>query len=258
VLATGAAFAAPGVSFDPATSAGCAQIFRRLAFSSGTKIGFWWLTGTRFALIDATLTPLWDMHVGTIFRVRDVAEGRYDVTSASAIFYTELSSDRFLRRFANPFTGKNVDIAYYPLAPSTLRYDLEGRVPDDSLAARHLVADGKVGPAWTEGDTVWVQGDYHVRNTPPALSLRVNDLSTYFGSLRDVADSAIEMPAAGQTFSDINSWPEWLGMGDRPGNYYSRAYGRKVADYAAMPSLWRSFMAQMHPAIATDPARALG
>jgi hypothetical protein len=90
-----------------------------------------------------------------------------------------------------------------------------------------------------------------------AQPVEVNDLTTYFGSLRDIVNPKIASAPAAQVFSDINTWPGWLEMGDQPGNYYSRAYGEKVFSYNAMPKLWRDLMAQEYPEIAKDPAAAL-
>jgi hypothetical protein len=85
--------------------------------------------------------------------------------------------------------------------------------------------------------------------------VRVNDLTTYSGDARQVADPSVACPAASQTFSDINTWPDWLEMGDQSGSYYSRAFGRKVAQYDQMPARFRELMASRYPEIARNPAR---
>jgi hypothetical protein len=85
----------------------------------------------------------------------------------------------------------------------------------------------------------------------------VNDLSTYSGALKDVMDPKILRVGAEQIFNDDNTWPAWLGMGDLPGTYFSRAFGAKVFAYGQMPAVWRGLMARLHPEIARDPLRAL-
>ncbi len=89
-------------------------------------------------------------------------------------------------------------------------------------------------------------------------AVRVNDLSTYVGAMKDLRDPTVTMAPASQTFTDFNSWPEWLQMGDRPGTYLSRAYGRKAFALADMPATWRRLVNETHPDIADDPVGALG
>ncbi len=86
---------------------------------------------------------------------------------------------------------------------------------------------------------------------------RISDLTTYFGSLRDVTDPSVKMPPAGHAFTDINDWPTWLEMGDQPGEYYSRGVGFKSFSFEQMPELWKKLVRQEHPAIAKDPLQAL-
>jgi hypothetical protein len=111
-----------------------------------------------------------------------------------------------------------------------------------------------------DGDHVWVQQDHLLKAAGSAVGgerSRVNDLTTYFGSWRDVTDPAVPMPAAGHAFTDINNWPGFLEMGNQPGVYYSRGMGFKAFSFAEMPEIWRRLMIQEFPEIAKDPRKAL-
>ena len=256
----GAAVAKPKFSIDPKNKEDCALIFRKLAYSTDEKAGFWWLHGTRYTLVDSELTPLWEMHIGVIFSTRDLPDGSYEVRTLDLNFYTDLETGLFIRKFKNPFTSKVIDIHYYAPKPSTHVYSVNGLEDKPGGALAGLISTGTIGPAWIEGDQVWVRGD-HLLRTPPdankAQRIRVNDLTTYIGRARDIADPSIKMAPASQSFSDINTWPGWLEMGDQPGSYYSRVQGHKVFSYDAMPALWRSLVAQEYPEVAKDPLRAL-
>ena len=59
-------------------------------------------------------------------------------------------------------------------------------------------------------------------------------------------------PAA-QFFNDILTWPKWLQMGDHPGSFFSRCFGRKVFAYERMPTLWRELFRRAQPEAARDP-----
>ena len=254
--------ALPTSGIDPASTIGKALIFKKLAYATDDRVGFWWLRGTRFALIDTKLIPLWEMHVGSAFQVRDLSPTAYEVVFLQASFYTDLTTGVFLRRFDNPLTGKTIDLGYRPPARGVVTFDAAGRTDKPGGVLANLTQRGETGPAWIEGDQVWVRGDILLDGDPAttgARPIRVNDLTTYFGSLKEVADPAVHMPLAGQIFSDINVWPPWLGLGDRPGDYYSRAFGHKVASFEAMPEIWRRLMIENYPAVARDiPATLRG
>jgi hypothetical protein len=241
---------------DVANPRDVALIFRKLAFSLDAAPGYWWLKGRRYALIESRLIPLWDMHVGTAFRAASTADPDvYAVTLISVSFYTDLLTGDFIDTLVNPLTGRRVRVSYFPPRAATVRFNPAGQM-DAGLPQAGLEGDGSVGPAWIEGDQVWVQGDHILwRDAAPGLpAVRVNDLTTYAGDLGQVADPGIASAAASQAFSDLNTWPAWLEMGDKAGSYYSRAFGRKVASYDRMPARFRELMADRHPELAKTPA----
>ena len=53
------------------------------------------------------------------------------------------------------------------------------------------------------------------------------------------------------------SWPAWLQMGDQPGSYVSRCYGRKVFAYEQMPATWRKLFEEDQPEAARNAAAVL-
>lgn len=244
---------------DPMRPADLALIFRKLAYAMDERIGFWWLMGTRCALMDTDLLPLWDMHVGQVFRTRNLSGGRFEVASLQTSFYSDIRSGELLRTFTNPFTQEKVDIAYRAPTVSRLTYDGRGRTDALTGPLANLARQARIGPAWIEGDDVSVEGDLLLRGdaTAGVRPIRVNDLTTYFGSAKDILDPGIPMPLAGQAFCDINIWPPWLKMGDRKGDYFSRCHGRKVRAFDAMPEFWRRSMLSAFPEITADFARAL-
>jgi hypothetical protein len=281
LIPASASASAKPLSLDPNKPSDLALIFRKLCFSLDDKVGYWWLQGTRYGLVDTKLVPFWRINIGYLFTVRDISPDSYHVTTLGATFYTDLTTGAYLREFVNPLTQKTIAMPAARPAPFTLKYNALGLEetaaetvndlrrwggfppvpsPDADEKAAGLVRSGAIGPAWIQGDDVWVQSDHLSRIAPPAprrRDLRANDLVTYFGSLRDVADPAVNMAPAGLAFSDVNVWPAWLEMGDAPGDYYSRTYGRKAFSHAEMPEVWRRLLAQEYPEVAKDPVALL-
>jgi hypothetical protein len=198
---------------------------RKLAFSMDTAPFYWWLRGTRYGLVDGEMTPFWDMHVGSLSVAKDLPGGKYQVSTIYVSFYT--------------------DIATTPETP-----------PINVM--KGLTSRWLQGPLWVEGDRIYLRSDHLLRGVDAGgQPVRVNDLSTYSGVLQDVLDPKILRVQSEQIFNDDNTWPAWLGMGTLPGTYFSRAFGRKVFDYAEMPAVWRGLMASHYPDIARNPARVL-
>ncbi len=269
LMAAGAASALPAsaraaspklLKLDPSKPEDVSLIFRKLAYATDERVGYWWLHGTRYGLIETKLYPLWRMHIGSLFTVRDLGGGAYETTRLSATFYGDLTTGKPLKTFLNPLNNKTIQLQYDPIRPVKVKYDVAGLMDPASGRVAAGVSNGAIGPAWIQGDDVWVQSD-HISDVPPTAPgkrpVRVSDIVTYYGSLRDVADPANKMPKAGYAFSDINSWPDWMEMDDKPGDYYSRTIGRKVTSYAEMPEDWRQFVAEAHPELAKDPVGLL-
>jgi hypothetical protein len=252
--------AAAPLKLDPKNPEHVRLIYRKLAYAADDKVYFWWMRGTRLGLVNSAFTPFWDMHIGQIFTVRDLGPDSFEVSSISGNFYTDVETGRFLETFKNPLTGKEVKVNYAPPRVGKRVYTKDGLKNDFQRPGVTLTRTGNVGPAWIEGQDIWVRGDTSLRgepNAPGAKLFQVNDWSTYFGALKDVADPDVKSAPAGQAFNDVNTWPDWLEMGNQPGNFVSRCFGRKVTRYEDMPEVWRKIMAERAPAVAKDPAGAL-
>jgi hypothetical protein len=239
------------------------RMFRRLAFVDGAGFGIWWLKGRRYCAVPPNYIPMWDMLLGQLFTVRDLGEDSWSVTSMSTTFYTDIATGELISAFHNPVTGKDlVAPALVPRA-SERRYGPQGQTLETSLSpipgttATHST---EPGPAFIEGDDVWLRSDNSTRAVPTDVTrqvLQVEDLTTYFGSLADVSNPDARAIPAGQVFTDLLNYPAWLEMGDRNGHFFSRCFGRKVFSTAAMPADWQRLMAKHHPEILRDPLAAL-
>lgn len=238
--------------------------FRKLAHSQDDRVGWWWLRGTRFGVVDSVATPFWDMYVGTWFRTRNMDDESYEVTMAGANFYTPPNSTSLLRRFRNPYTGEEVEVPYAAPRARTTTMTSEKASPfgELNIPGMKTTQSGDVGPGWIEGDEVVIRGDMVLRAEPidpgsAARSLTVNDWSTYVGQLAQVADPEVKSAPCRQYFTDILTWPKWLKMSDHPGSYVSRCYGRKELSMDQMPQTWRKLFAEVQPDVARNPAAVL-
>jgi hypothetical protein len=238
--------------------------FRKLAHSADSSVGWWWLRGTRFGVVDSVATPFWDMYVGTWFRTRDLDDGGYEVTMAGANFYTPPNETTLLRSFNNPYTGEEVPVQYAAPRVSNVAMSVAKSSPfgEFSMPGMKSTQNSAVGPAWIEGEDFVIRGDLELIAEPVdpdsgARTFVVNDWSTYVGKVSDVTDPAVKNAPCRQYFTDILRWPGWLNMGDQPGSYVSRCYGRKETSMEQMPATWRTLFAEAQPEAAKDPAAIL-
>mgnify|MGYP001824295203 CR=1 FL=1 len=251
------------LSLDTSNPAHTLMITRKLAHTMDDDIVFWWAQLTRMFMLDKIATPLWNVHVGALLNTRDIDEhGSYETTAISMVFYTDLETGEYLRTFDNPFTGQTVDINYFPARPSKRVTSIMGpKSEPPTRPGYEIISSHPMGPAWVEGDDVWVRVDDITRmepETPEAGPVfRVNDWSTYHGAVSDVANTEIRNAPATWHFNDVLSFPPWLGMGDRPGDFVSRGFGRKVSGFRAMPDRLNDLIKERHPDIYKDPAAAL-
>ena len=269
----GAAAAAPLVrvpaaraqmlDLDPSNPDHTLIITRKLAHTMDDSIVYWWANLRRMAVVDKIATPLWNVHVAALLRTRDIDDsGAYEATAISMVFYTDLETGEYLESIRNPFTGREVEIGYFPAIPSK-RMAGTDESPEEGPGREGFrsIRIHPLGPAMIEGDDVWVRDDDIFRSEPESpeagLPFRGNDWSTYHGSVADVANPEVPNAPATWHFNDILSYPPWLGMGDLPGDFVSRGFGRKVSSFDAMPVRWRELIRMRHPDIYEDPTGAL-
>ena len=220
-------------------------IHRKLRYGFDDRIVYWYIQAVRYGLMDSQFTPLWTMHVGFIAKAEDEGNA-FKTKGLTAIFYTDVETGRLLETFTNPYTGERIAINQPGLRKSSSTYSRQGPVRSRPERPGMTMTEFEgIGPAWVIGDDVWCRDDGGFRaepTTPEGRLLHINDWTTYHGSISEVSDPSVTSANATQSFNDINTWPAWLNMGDRPGNYVSRGFGRKSWSLDGMPPDWREIM----------------
>jgi len=249
------------LSLDPSNPDDLYLIHRKVNYTFDDRPVFWFIEAVRYGLVDSAFIPFWKMHVGFLFTVASTGEFDFETKQLSAIFYSDVDSGELLENFRNPLTGENLSVRQPGLIRGGSRFDKTHQVrePREQPGAR-IETGTDIGPAWIIGDDVWVHGDTWVRSEPTGEEgqlLQVNDWSTYHASLSEVADPSVASARATMNFNDINTWPSWLNMGDRPGNYVSRGFGRKAHSGEAMPPQWLRFMNDLYPQESKDLVGAI-
>ncbi len=280
-FAGGSASAASTPAFDPSNPLHTGLAYRKLGWSANDQLTFHWLHLIRYGMVDSKLTPMWNILAGSFFRAKDLGEGRYEVTSLSVDFFTDIESGKLLETYNNPWTGKTLKVPYKAPKPTTRQHEPTG-LKLDGMRVPGMKVETKVNTkrAWVENGEVFINGDLDIRMMPDSSAgaamaanksvgarsegmggssslVQVNDWFTYSGKASDVMNPAVKNPPSQMTFNDLNTWSAWLEMDGHPGNFIGRGFGRKVFKYADMPASWRQLTEAKYPAIAKDPDGAL-
>ncbi len=241
---------ADGHLLDPELPEDLYTIHRKLRYGFDDRLVYWYINAVRYGLMDSQFTPLWNMHVGFIAEATDAQDG-FTTKGLTAIFYTDLESGQLLDTFTNPYTGERIPVNQPGMRKNTSRYSKTGPIRNRPERPGMTMAEFEgIGPAWVIGDDVWCRDDGGFRAEPTTDEgrlLHINDWTTYHGSISEVSSADVTSANATQTFNDINTWPSWLNMGDSPGNYISRGFGRKSWSIQGMPPTWRWIVSELYP-----------
>jgi hypothetical protein len=249
------------LSLDPTDPDDLYLIHRKVNYTFDTQPVFWYIEAVRYGLVGSQFTPFWNMHVAFLFTVESTGEFEFTTSQLSAIFYSDLETGNLLETFENPFTGASIPVRQPGLIRGKTRFNKARQVrAEREIPGATVTSSTDIGPAWIIGDDLWVHGDTSFRADPGESEgqlVQVNDWSTYHASLKEVADPEVLNAAATMNFNDINTWPAWLNMGEQPGNYVSRGFGRKARAGEDMPPQWRRFMGELYPAEFADLVSAI-
>jgi hypothetical protein len=235
--------------------------YRRIRYAPGNDLLFWWMRGRRYGLVENRLIPFFDMHVGSMHRCRDLDADRYEVASASAIYFTDLETGQLVENWNNPITGSVVRFNYASPRPGRSEYSYrDGTLESAPIVGVRQDERHSHSPLRVVGDEAWFTEESAIiaRFEAVARPVKVHDTSTYGSPVAALLDPAARFVPAVEHFNDYNDWSPRFQMGDRPGTSVARCSGRKVATLDEMPAEFLRLARRVHPEAFADPARTLG
>jgi len=255
----GFAGAAPGLAAD-AGSAALLQAYRRMRYSAGTDVAFWWMRATKYGLVDQQLTPLFAMEIGNFARTRSTGPDSFAATALEMVFFTDPASNERVEAFTNPYTGERIERPDSLVGPTTIEYTLDGPKYPAVLPGVNFDVKPALGLFAVEGEDVWLRDDNSTTVTEAgsgAVQFVVSDWATYHCTAAALGDVALDSVPCDVAFNSVSSWLRWMNMGARPGSMLSRGSGRKYARLEDMPGSFLKILRNRYPELAKDPAGAL-
>ncbi len=185
--------------------------------------------------------PLCSMMNYTVTRWQPTADGRFEGRHYEVGVYTEFDSDTPITRWVNPITGEEREVWQFAAGPLQITIG-----PDGAETGEHAVVKPESMAMELIGDHIFLPtqssfsfpcplkpdkwpkespGDMFFWDSFFTLSARTDDLLN-----PDIASA----PSQSQ-FQNLVSWHPWLGMGQRPGRTFGRAFGAKLSGPSALP-----------------------
>jgi hypothetical protein len=242
------------------TPAAMLAAYRRIRYSAGPGVTFWWMRATKYGLVDQRLTPLFAMEIGNFARTRSTGPASFAATSLEMVFFTDPATGERVDGILNPYTGERLTRGDSLVGPTTIEYTLDGPKYPAALPGVRFDVKPATGIFAVEGDDVWLRDDNTTTVTDAtdgAVKFVVTDWATYLSPRAALADAALDSVPASVSFHSVSGWIGWMNMGDRPGSMLSRASGRKVARLDDIPPGFLRILRGRYPELAKDPAAAL-
>jgi len=220
----------------------------------------WWMKGVRYGVVDNVITPLFNMLVGSFQRMRPLPGQGFEVNMLEMSYLTDLETGAVLDTFTNPYNGAVCEVPEQRLGPFPVLMRPTGVVLPDLPMFGEVELQTQVGPAFVNGDDVWLRDDSSVKvdSDHPMMGKHIyNELVTYHGKVSEINDPRVTSAAADISFTAVTSWREWFKAEGVGGHTTARANGRKISRIEDFPPEYLAAARERHGDLLADPEAVL-
>lgn len=248
----------------------------KMRVSTDGSMRFGWLEAKRYAYIDGEVIPLLSLLAGTLSTAVDRGNGAWDVTVLETTYYLDINTGELLDMHPMPGTGKEVKVPLYRSGPATIPIAALSQMSEESDGSAGVVEedegkdafapkgsvelDRTVGPAYADGDELWIETSEYGRVTPANPeddAVFYKESAIWLGSAKELLDPEVHSAHTKLSYDAATSWRPWMEMGDIKGHTMSHGIGGKSNTMDGMPEQWLSLTEKYHPDILADPVKAL-
>jgi hypothetical protein len=234
------------------------EAYQRLSGSLDDRLIIWWMSGTRYGVVDARSTALYNMEVGMFHRWYRQPDGSFKAAFFELTYYSDPGSGTLLREFRNPYTGEINTVRHVRLGPEIRHLTVEGLATEANPMIREFRSS--MGPAMVSGDRLWIPNSVEATIGFPkagAPEILINIYTTVQGSLTDALNSKLVSAPCTFQFHNVLKWEPWMQMGAHPGHMMSIAAGRKLESVDQLPPAYLAMAEEVHGKYIADPLAAL-
>ncbi|KQM13322.1 DUF1838 family protein [Novosphingobium sp. Leaf2] len=241
-----------GPSLD--TPAGRLRAYMMMHGALDERLVIGYLSGSYFGVVNAEMTPLWDVVGVTFSRYRRRSDGGYDGVTGEIAFFFDPATGKAPGRFFNPYTGAWVTDPQSNLPPSRITFS-----PTGEMQVPHLppgaTFDHVIKAPQVRGDDIWISAVTRAGIPAPAgkPAFHYNEMVTLHGRVSDLSRGDLGRIPCEVTFTNVVDWRPWMGMAGRPGHLTAIGSGRLGVSISDLPKPWIEATRQKFPAILDDP-----
>jgi hypothetical protein len=189
------------------------------------------------------------MSVRASVLVRDSVKGDgYRQVSREVLIYLDPETKQILHSWANPWTGKTVEVVQVTNDPVNTR---------PTFAHKDAISDFRVLDStlyWDVQIPLWypnvLGGDYqqYVGGMYQAI-----EMFNFIASKSAVTASGDQLEEVQIAWTRVCPWLPWMEMGDWQGQIMFNGTGKKVRSFEQIPETLREFVRKEHPLFMTAP-----
>jgi hypothetical protein len=214
---------------------------------------------TYAGIVNAQLTPFYNLVAATFSRSRPAPGGGYDVVSFEIEYFLDSASGDVLTAWRNPYTGETVQAKHTDSVPRKYRIgpDCQIKLPAAPLTPGTSIS-AETLPLRIIGNDVWsTEATTAIVPTPGGKPIRYNEKVINHARLSDIANPALVHAPTDVTYIGISSFRPWQNMGDHPGEMLGTGHGAVGITLAQLPAAWLAATSARHPEALRNPAAAL-
>jgi hypothetical protein len=234
------------------------EAYQRLSGSLDDRLVIWWMSGTRYGVVDAKATALYGMEVGMFHRWYRQPDGSFKAAFFELTYYSDLQTGALLRTFDNPYTGATNNVRHVRLGPEIRVLTTAGLIsPDNPMVHDYR---SSLGPAVSNDDRLWIPTSVEATikfPKPTAPQILLNIYTTVQGSLADALNAELISAPCTFEFHNVLKWEPWMQMGEQPGHMMSTASGRKLDSVDELPDSYLAMATEIHDKYISDPLATL-
>jgi len=234
------------------------EAYQRLSGSFDDRLIIWWMSGTRYGVVDARSTALYNMEVGMFHRWYRQPDGSFKAAFFELTYYSDPVSGTLLREFRNPYTGKTDTVRHVRLGPEIRHLTTQGLATESNPMIRDFRST--MGPTMVSGDRIWIPSSVEATIQFPkagAPEILINIYTTVQGNLADALNRNLVSAPCTLGFHNVLKWEPWMQMDAHPGHMMSIASGRKLESVDQLPPAYLAMAEEVHGKYIADPLAAL-
>jgi Protein of unknown function (DUF1838) len=197
-----------------------------------------WFGGHAFAVMGdlEPLRELFEVEGCTVIRAEAGAGGQLRLVMRQVTLYRDPASRALAKQWRNPYSGVEVEVRHQhlPAVQATLTAD----------ATAPWLGTGERITVFLDSHAA---GHFPLRPTPPGDAHRATSCAELTLPRAGLADGAVDAAGHVGAWQLLVDWPEWLGMGERPGYLFQRCFVRRLTRREDLPAPLRDEIRAFFP-----------